>query len=59
MPWQIAQAKMAHDLYRMIGCPSKNGFIEIINTNLLLRSPITAQDILPADTIYGMDIASI
>jgi hypothetical protein len=58
-PRQIAQAKVARDLYAMIGRPSKNDFMGIINNNLLLNSPITAQDITNAETIFGKDIGSI
>jgi hypothetical protein len=59
MPRQIAQAKVTRDLYAMIGRPSKNDFMGIINNNLLLNSPITAQDITNAETIFGKDIGSI
>jgi hypothetical protein len=58
-PRQIAQAKMAQDLYAMIGRPSKNDFMGIVNNNLLLNSPITGQDITNAETIFGRDVGSI
>ena len=58
-PRQIAQAKMARDLHKMVGRPSKTDFVGIVKNNLLRHCPITAQDISVAENIYGQDIGTL
>jgi hypothetical protein len=58
-PRQIDRAKIARDLYGMIGRPSKNDFFGIVRNNMLLNSPVTEQDIMVAENIFGDDIGSI
>ena len=56
---QIEQARRARKLYGMIGYPSVVDFKNSVKNNLINNCPITIQDIVAAEKIYGPDIAAL
>jgi hypothetical protein len=56
---QYSQALLARKIQRMIGRPSTRQFIEIITNNLLPNCPITRDNILAAEDIFGPDVGSL
>ena len=57
-PRQIESAKQARDLYEMIGRPSYQKFMNIIQNNLLQNVKITVKDICHAECIYGKELGT-
>jgi len=53
------KASMAHDVSIQIGRPSIAIFLKIIDNNLLSNCPVTREDILAAQDIYGPNIGTL
>jgi hypothetical protein len=58
-PRQVKQAKLARDVYKMVGRPSYHDFLEIIKNNLLPNSQISVQGLMQAEAIFGKDLGAI
>jgi hypothetical protein len=58
-PRQIESAKLARDLYEMIGRPSYTDFIAIVKNNLLPNINITVKDVEHAERIFGKELGSL
>ena len=56
---QIQQADTARKLYRMLGRPHEIFFRDLLNNNLIINCPVTADDALRALHIYGPDVAAL
>lgn len=56
---QIARADLARSLQQTIGRPSTQDFIKILNDNLIPNCPVTANDVVIAEEIYGPDTGSL
>ena len=56
---QLARAKAARVLLHSLGCPSVNDLKKIIKMNTIRDNPVTIDDVLIAEKIYGPDIASL
>ena len=56
---QIQQADTARKLYRMLGRPDEIFFRDLLNNNLIINCPVTADDALRALHIYGPDVAAL
>jgi hypothetical protein len=54
---QIEGADKSRQLYRMIGRPGADRFMDIIRNNLIINCPITIDDVARAQRIYGKDVA--
>ena len=52
-------AQLAHRIQRMIGWPSTHDFLHFVDNNLISNCPITRQDILVAEHIFGPDLGSL
>ena len=53
------QAKLARDIQIRIGRPSTREFIKIVTSNLLKNCPVTKDDILAAEHVFGPDVESL
>jgi hypothetical protein len=53
------QATLARKIQKIIGRPSTQQFLNIVNKNLLPNCPIQHRDILAAEDIFGPDIGSL
>ena len=56
---QIKDAQEACDLYAEVGYPSPKDFQNLISENIILNCPVTVEDVIRADKIYGRDINSL
>ena len=56
---QIKYAQEARDLYAKVGYPSPQDFHKLIAENMILNFPVTVEDVIRADKIYGRDIHSL
>jgi hypothetical protein len=56
---EIEGADRAQALYKKIGRPSKQAFVEILQNNLIRNCPVTPDDARRALKIYGPDIATL
>ena len=54
---QIESADEARKLYRMMGRPGLNRFLEALKSNHIINCPITVDDAKRAECIYGKDVA--
>ena len=54
----IEAASLARTIYRRIGRPGRRRFLEMIDKNLLPGCPITRQDAMNAEKIWGPDAVS-
>jgi hypothetical protein len=54
-----SQAVLAHQLQIRVGRPSTKDFLRIVACNQLPNCPITRDDILTAEDIFGPDISSL
>ena len=54
-----SRAEKARRLQIIIGRPSVKDYLRIVNTNLLPNCPVTAQDSMAAEDIFGPDIGSL
>ena len=52
-------AKLARKIYRALGCPSIESFKHALRTNLIKNCPVTTQDAINAEKIYGPDVGAI
>ena len=52
-------AQLAHRIQHMIGRPSTRDFLHFVDNNLIPNCPITRQDILAAEHIFGPDLGSL
>lgn len=50
--------KIARELQNLIGRPSTQYLIKYVDKNLILNCPVTIQDLLRADDIFGPNIGS-
>jgi Reverse transcriptase (RNA-dependent DNA polymerase) len=56
---QIADADAARHLYRLLGRPGPSRFMSAIRNNHILNCPITIDDAVRAESIYGKDVAFV
>ena len=56
---QIKDAQESHDLYAKVGYPSPRDFQKLIAEHMILNCPVTVEDGICADKIYGRDIHSL
>jgi len=56
---EYSYAKKAHYLQNIIGRPSTQDLINYVDKNLILNCPVTRQDILRAEDIFGPNIGSV
>jgi hypothetical protein len=54
---QIDAADKSHQLYRMLGRPGADRFMDIIRNNFIINCPVTIDDVARAQRIYGKDVA--
>ena len=54
-----SKAVLAHKIQKIIGRPSTQAYIKILEKNFLPNCPITKDDILAAEHIFGPDIGSL
>jgi hypothetical protein len=59
MEREVAQAKMAQDLYHSLGTPSINDLKAVIRMNCIKNNPVTISDVNLAEKIFGPDIGSL
>ena len=52
----VSRATLARKLQRAIGRPSLQKYIDIVERNLLPNCPVTRQDIITAENIFGPDL---
>ena len=56
---EYSNAKNARELQNIIGRPSTQDLIKYVERNLILNCPVTRQDILRTDNIFGHNIGSL
>ena len=56
---QIKDAQGERDLYAKVCYPSPRDFHKLIAENMILNYPVTVEDVIRADKIYGRDIHSM
>jgi hypothetical protein len=56
---QLAQARLAKDLYAKVGHPSQQDLKAMVVGGMILNCPITVADVIRADKIYGPSIAAL
>ena len=56
---EIYQEKLAIKIHGIIGYPSQDDYIRIVEGNMLRNCPIRKSDILIAESIFGPSIASL
>ena len=56
---EFDRAKQARKLQTTIGRPSTRDFIKIVSNNLLPNCPVTKQDIMAAEDLFGPDIRNL
>lgn len=56
---EYTNAQLARKIQNTIGRPSNKTYINIVNQNLLKNCPITEQDIINAETIFGPNLGSL
>lgn len=56
---QFERAKRARDLYHALGTPSVNDFKAMLRMNTIIGNPVTTEDIVMAEQIFGTDIGRI
>ena len=54
-----SRAQLARRIQRMIGRPSTRDFLHFVDNNLIPNCPITRDDILAAEHIFGPDLGSL
>jgi hypothetical protein len=55
-PRQIESARLARDLYQILGCPSYSDFISIVRNKILPNVSITVKDVEHAEKIFGKEL---
>ena len=56
---EVDGAKLARKIYHSLGCPTLESFKHALRTNLIKNCPITTQDAINAEQIFGPDIGSL
>ena len=56
---QIKDYQEVRDLYAKVGYPSPRDFQKLIADNMILNFPVTVEDVIRANKIYGRDIHSL
>jgi hypothetical protein len=56
---EVAQAKMARDLYHSLGTPPVKDLKAVIRMNCIKNNPVTIPDVNLAEKIFGPDIGSL
>lgn len=59
MQRQFDRAKRARDLYHALGTPSINDFKAMLRMNTITNNPVTTDDIIVAEKIFGPDIGAL
>jgi hypothetical protein len=54
-----ARAVLARNIQKMVGRPTSREFMKIVEMNLLPNCPVTRDDIMNAEKIFGPDIGSL
>ena len=56
---QVLKAKLARKVYAMVGRPSVRDFINMVKLGAIKNCPVTADDIVAAEKIFGPDIGAL
>ncbi|KAI2501792.1 Reverse transcriptase (RNA-dependent DNA polymerase) [Fragilaria crotonensis] len=56
---QFDKAKRARDLYHALGTPSIKDFKAMLRMNTITNNPVTTEDIIVAEKIFGPDIGAL
>ena len=56
---EVDGAKLARKIYHTLGCPTLESFKHALRTNLVKNCPVTTQDAINAEKIFGPDVAAI
>jgi hypothetical protein len=56
---EVEGAKLARKIYHSMGCPTVESFKHVIRSNLIKNCPVTTQDAINAEKIFGPDVAAI
>ena len=56
---EIKGAKEARALYHKVGCPSFENFKNLIRSNQIRNCPVTVQDVINWEKIFGPDVATL
>ncbi|KAL7468966.1 hypothetical protein ACHAXS_009207 [Conticribra weissflogii] len=56
---EILQAKKAREALAKVGYPTKRKFTKLVRHNMIKNCPITQQDIINANKIFGPDLPGI
>jgi hypothetical protein len=54
---QIESADKSRQLYRMLGRPGPDRYMDIVRNNFIIKCPVTIDDVTRAQRIYGKDVA--
>ena len=50
---KIDRAKLAREIYSNLGLPTVKTFKRMVSTNMISNCPISVEDIINAENIYG------
>jgi hypothetical protein len=56
---EVEGAQKARKLYHAIGCPSVENMKHMLQMNMIKNCPVTTQDVVNAERIFGPDIATL
>ena len=56
---RLEMQKRDRDLMIAIACPSMREFKSLITTNMLMNSPVTAEDVDRSMEIFGHDVSNL
>ena len=56
---QFQRAKLAREVYHMVGAPSIKDYMNMVRFNLLKNCPVTLEDIRLSQKIFGKDVATL
>lgn len=56
---EVKKVRQARDMMRQLGYPSTRDMIKMIVKGMMINIPVTVQDVMRAEKIYGPDVASL
>ncbi len=56
---EVERAKLARKVYHAMGCPTVESFKHAIRSNLIKNCPVSTQDAINAEKIFGPDVGTI
>jgi hypothetical protein len=56
---EFEDAKVARKLHHILGCPTVENFKAILRQNIIKNCPVTIEDVVTAENIFGPDIGSL